>query len=120
MIRWVPYAFIRIVFFFVGGIAVGIYFPDSIPLAAAGLLLIFLLGAYVVLFFLSRRRKVVALNPGFIGLSAIFIAGYTHLLDQTQSREPAHFINIEQPVRYYKVVISHFSEEKERSWKTEG
>jgi competence protein ComEC len=120
MIRWIPYAFIRIVLFFIGGIVLSVYLPETIPLRVAEMLLLFLLGIYLFLFFFRNYTQKLFWNPGIVGLFAVFFAGYTHLLNQTQSNDPDHFIHQEKSVQYYKVVINRFSEEKERSWKTEG
>ncbi len=46
MIRWIPYAFLRIVLFFIAGITLGIYFPDILDPQYGGLLFLVLVLSY--------------------------------------------------------------------------
>ena len=43
MIRWIPYAFLRIVLFFISGITLGIYFPDTLDARSVVLFLVLVL-----------------------------------------------------------------------------
>jgi competence protein ComEC len=120
MIRWIPYTFVRIVLFFGGGIALGVYLPDSLPEVPTELLLAGLVLLYLVATFFFKYRKRTLFNPGFIALPAVFLAGYVHVLLQTESHQPNHLITVTTPIRYYKAVITKYTEEKERSWKVEA
>ena len=114
MFYWTPYTFVRIVFFFIAGIILGIYQPDLIPEHVSWILF----GSCVVIFFglaFSRTR----LNPGFIGLTAVLFAGYSNTLIHTDSRNTDHFLN-ERNIRQYVAVVAGFEEEKEKSWKVEA
>lgn len=114
MFYWTPYTFVRIVFFFIAGIILGIYQPDLIPERVSWILF----GSCVVIFFglaFSRTR----LNPGFIGLTAVFFAGYSNTLIHTDSRNTDHFL-YETNIRQYVAVVAGFEEEKEKSWKVEA
>ena len=120
MFRWIPYTFIRIVLFLIGGILLGIYYPDVIDLQLAVTTLVGLAAFYIVCFIISRLRKKSLFNPGIIALPAVFLAGYVHVLYQTQSRNPDHFIALSDSIQYYQAVITRFAEEKKQSWKIEG
>lgn len=118
MLHWIPYAFVRIVVFFMAGILLGIYAPDLVPEQIAKVLFLAVVLCYVVLVILLRNRKL--FNPGFLGLSAIFLAGYLNLLLQTDSRDVRHFIHIQQPLEYYHAVVVSHPDEKDKTWKTEA
>lgn len=120
IIRWIPYTFIRIVLFFIGGIALGIYLPNAIDQVFAEVLLTALITVYIILFWVFRSRNQALFNLGYLGVPAIFLAGYVHLLIQTASADPDHLLQVQGPVQYYTAVITKFAEEKERSWKTEA
>jgi competence protein ComEC len=120
MIRWIPYTFVRIVLFFGGGIALGVYRPDILPEIPTEILLTGLVFLYLAITFFFKYRKETLFNPGFIALPAVFLAGYVHVLLQTESRQPNHLITVTEPILYYKAVITKYAEEKERSWKVEA
>lgn len=120
MIRWTPYTFVRITLFLIGGIALGICYPDLIPEKVAQLLLLSLAAMYLASFVFFRFYNKAVFNPGFIGLSVVFLVGYVHLLGKTESRSEDHIIKLNKPVQFYRAVITRFIEEKERSWKTEA
>lgn len=119
MIRWIPYVFVRITLFFLGGIFLGVCFPESIPQPLAIGLLASLVLIYIFLFFLFSNTKLF-FNPGAIGLIAVFLAGYTHLSLQTASSHPDHLLTVSEPITVYKAVITRYTEEKQRSWKVEA
>src|SRR5688500_6654151 len=118
MIRWIPYTFIRTVLFFVGGILLGLYAPDLIPERVSVVLVVFMTMGYLFLVLYRRMRDVI--NPGWVALPVIFLLGYIHLINQTESRRDNHLIHNKDPVSHYKAVITRFAEEKERTWKLEG
>ncbi len=119
MFRWIPYTFVRTVIFFIGGILLGIYAPDLIG-PRVSILLIVLLSLLYLLQVLANQRIRRFLNPGLIALPLIFILGYTHLVRQTESRNPDHLLHTPDPIKYYKAVLTKFAEEKDRSWKMEA
>src|SRR5688572_11007359 len=120
MFHWIPYAFVRIVLFFIEGILLGIYLPDYIPLDIAILAFLVLIVAYVVLFMVRLRKGDQIFNPGFIGLCAIFLAGYIHLLEQTDNRSEQHLSHLTEAATYYQVKVSRYPQEKARTWKVEA
>lgn len=116
MFFWTPYAFVRIVLFFIAGILFGIYQPDLISEKAATYLFAGSGMIYFLLFFTGQSK----FNPGFFGLVAVVCAGYLNTLHKTDSRNPHHFMHVGGPIRQYKVVIADHAEEKQKSWKTEA
>ena len=120
MFRWIPYAFIRIALYFVAGIVLAVFFPELIPEGTAIAILVMLVVLYIFCYFLFRFLRNSWFNLGIIGLPAIFIAGYVHLIGQTESRQPGHLSFLTQPVGYYKVVVNRYPEERARSWRAEG
>lgn len=119
MTWWIPYTFVRIVVFFIGGILAGMYFPDHLPEELGYLLVAGLTAGYFVMVYM-RKRLSGAPNPGAVALALVSVLGYCHAVVHTESRNPDHLINHPDPVSYYKVVVTRFDEEKARSWKMEG
>jgi competence protein ComEC len=117
MFRWIPYAFVRIVVFFIGGVLLAIYYPDFFPDVTSYLFFSISAVAYLILAFSYSRLKI---NPGFVGLFAIFMAGYIDVQLKNESRRSDHLINIKDPISHYTVVIAKPGEEKARTWKYEA
>src|SRR5690349_22680103 len=119
MIRWIPYTFVRTVLFFIGGILLGYYSPDVIPVWMA----VSSMGLLVLLYFivvLSDRRYRRLFNPGWITLPLMFFMGYCHVTWKTESRYEDHIVNNKEKVSYYDAIVTRFPEEKARSWKNES
>ena len=74
MLTWIPYAFVRIVVLFIAGILAGIFFPTSISPLYAIIAFAVLVATYFFITWLSYRPHK-STNPGFVGLSAVFLAG---------------------------------------------
>ena len=87
MLRWAPYAMVRVSAFFVSGVLLAIYQPTLIPFGFATTILLLLITSYFLLLLISGGR--LSFYSGLIGLSAIFLLGYTHLLLQTESSSPS-------------------------------
>lgn len=119
MFQWIPYAFVRIVVFFMAGILAGIFWPEGISIVSSAVIFLSLLGVYFLLVIVSKYRKRI-INPGFVGLAAIFIAGYSNVLLKTESTEADHLLNLSQKPAYYKAIVTRYAEEKTKSWKLEA
>jgi competence protein ComEC len=119
MTSWIPYVFVRIVIFFIGGIVLGIFYPDSISLSIATWIAIVLGLVYLLVFVLQRQFQFKSALPGFIALLAIFISGYICLLVNDQLRNPDHLSSFDN-IQSYSVVIATHPQERERSWKFEA
>lgn len=116
MFRWIPYPFVRIVVFFCAGSLIAIYEPDIIGERTAQLIFIGFCCLYLILAFARHKIKI---NPGTVGLSSIFVAGYCNVLLQTDSRKTDHIIHSPAAIGYYKAVVTKPPEEKAKSWKHE-
>src|SRR5687768_447046 len=118
MYFWIPYAFVRIVVFFMAGILIGIFMPFGIALLPVVLLFFLLAMTYVVMAASAPVRKVI--NPGFVGLFAILVAGYLNVQLRTESKQPDHLGKLESTPSFYKAVVTTYVQEKEKSWKAEA
>lgn len=118
MIRWIPYTFIRITFFFTVGILTGIFLPGIVSQSDALTGLVLLIVAYFILFVLRSKGKS-DVNPGVIGLVAVFIAGYINVAYHQATHSSDHFIH-KSGIRQYEIVITGYPEEKGKSWKVVG
>ena len=127
MIHWIPYAFVRIVLFFLGGIFMGIYYPDILPENYCNVIFSnsrLPIQSYWLLQ-LGRRNSFIMLPvlkyyAGAVGLTSLFLAGYLNVLTNTDTRRPDHLVHITSPVEFYKAVIISSPKEKDRSWKVEA
>jgi competence protein ComEC len=119
MLRWIPFAVVRIVVFFIAGIVFGIYQPDFIPQLYLHIIFAGAILSYVACFILQRLYKNF-FNPGLLGLMIIFLSGYLRVLDCTDERQPENLIHQREPVLYYQVTITSQARSKENSWKIEG
>lgn len=126
MIRWIPYAFVRIVLFFAIGICLGIFQPDILNVYSTILIFFALVAVYGVIAVCSwqqRFRKfgvTLKFLAGLVGLLAIFFAGFLHVLYNTDVRKPDHLVHIKSPIDYVKIVLTKAPVEKTNSWKIEG
>lgn len=116
MFFWTPYTFVRISLFFIAGILVGIYQPDSIRERVALVVFFGLLLLYGTLFFFNWKKA----NMGFVGLCSLFFAGFLNTLYHTDSRQPGHILNLKESIHTYEVVVTDQAEAKIKSWKTEA
>ncbi len=117
MFRWMPYAFVRIVVFFLAGIIAGIYQPDLLKALTAHLLFACCTVSYLLLAFSYQKFQV---NPGMVGMWAILLAGFINAQLRTESRRSDHIVHLDVPINQYKAIIHSSPEEKSRSWKYEA
>src|SRR3990170_2934049 len=126
MIHWIPYAFVRIVLFFICGILVGIYYPDILAENKATLFFLIAFFLYTLIAIVAWHKKFLnyasplKVYAGVVGLTCLFLAGYLNVQINTDTRRPYHLVNIESPVEFYKAVITSSPKEKDRSWKLEA
>jgi competence protein ComEC len=120
MIRWIPYTFIRTVTFFIAGILLGIYLPGIFEQRLALYVMLSLAAVYVLVFAVRIRLNIPVSALGLLAFPFVFLAGYVHVLSQTESRDQSHFMNAADSVNQYRVVVSSYAERKERSWKMTG
>ena len=118
MIRWQPYPMLRIAGFFAGGVLLGIYQPDFIPLSfVVGLIVVCTILFFGAWYFSSENRLTVF--SGLVGLLIIFLFGYSRLTFFTDSRNDDHISKVEKPIECYEAIVRSVPEEKAKSWKVE-
>ena len=116
MLKWIPYAFVRIAAFFIAGILLAIYQPGLLHLPGTLIASFVLLSLFLLIEFFTKGNKS-GIVKGSIGLSLIFLLGYIHLLLQTDSRNEDHLLKIKRPIQYYEATVQSAPEAKEKSWK---
>jgi competence protein ComEC len=119
MLKWVPYALVRVAAFFIAGVLLGIYWPTIISESLAITLFIGFALLFSVSFFILEKSPHLPLVSGSIGLCSIFIAGFINLLQHTETRKPDHLIHTAQPIEVYRAKVKGAPEEKTKSWKLE-
>jgi competence protein ComEC len=118
MIRWQPYPMLRIAGIFAGGVLLGIYQADFIPLN-------FVIGIIIacsILFFAFRyfsSENNFAIYSGVTGLLVVFLLGYSRLLFFTDTRNDNHISKIKEPIEAYEAIVRSVPQEKANSWKIE-
>jgi competence protein ComEC len=117
MLRWVPYAMVRVVIFFIAGILVGIFAFDCIAELTVQIIFAAVILLYYVSYLLLRNNQWLSPLTGCLGLSAIFLAGYLTVLQKTDSRNSSHLLHRPEPVDYYLAKVTDQPEERARSFR---
>lgn len=120
MTSWIPYVFVRVVIFFIGGISLCIYYPDAIPIRLAWITWVGLIVFYFILFVVERRLPLKSGVPGLVALTGIFISGYICVRTNTQLHDLHHLSSVSEKINSYRAVITTHPQERERSWKFEA
>jgi competence protein ComEC len=105
MTHWIPYALVRVVVFFMGGIIVGLFFPNAIPSGYGPGLLAGVAASYIALFYFHRRLQRRIFNPGVFALSAVFIAGYFNVINNLDDRRTDHISTVDDSIEWYEAVL---------------
>ncbi len=119
MLKWIPYVLVRVTFFFICGILLGIYQPDFLPEQGVFISAVILLVAYFTTRFVLRS-KVLAFVSGSVGLILVTLLGYLVLLQRTDSRKENHLLNFHEPIEFYEAIVITTPESKLKSWKMEA
>jgi len=120
MLRWVPYAFVRITFFFVFGILSAIYFGDFLSINTA----LQLFGVSALLYLLSKvlltKRYFYSSSwvQGSFAFASIYLLGYLNLTIQNESLLDNHLLHY-KGITHYSGVVDRPAEEKENTYKYE-
>jgi competence protein ComEC len=117
MLYWIPYAFVRITVFFIAGILTAIYFPAFITQEYAIVTTVLLMFIYCWFYFINYKARKVKINPGLVGLLAIFSAGYTNVIVSRETSRDTHITHIRQPIECYTAVLADDGHEKSSSSK---
>lgn len=120
MFSWTPYALVRIALFFIVGIILGLYFPETVPIQIVNILFVGLAIAFTALAYLKWRGKLKQLNVGWIGMVALVLAGYINVYYSTDYQYADHFIHDDSPITSYQVRIAKQAQDKPNSWKAEA
>jgi competence protein ComEC len=117
MFKWAPFVMVRICLIFIAGIISAIYQPSLFPLKALILLILFLVGAYFLFYFLLRNTQYLKIVSGAIGLLTLFFLGSALVVLNTGSRKPTHLFYVDHKIDYYEGEISSALEERTNSWR---
>src|SRR5215204_1262504 len=102
MLYWIPYAFLRIVVFFIGGILLGLYAPGFLSFRTAAVAFVGLNLFYFLLWYVNSLKKKVIVNTGFAGLLAIFLAGYLNVIGHDEKRTPDHINHADEKIDFFQ------------------
>lgn len=117
---WTPYSLVRVALVFTAGIVLGLYFPDVLPISYANFIFASLSSTFIVIAWLKWRGFLKYVNAGFIGIFALFAAGYIHVHYSTDYHDPYHFVHDTRLITFYQARITSQSQLKEKSWKAEA
>ena len=118
MLKWIPYAMVRITAFFTAGILLAIYFPELISLGWSLGISLSLVGLYFLLPIFTRGRSLHFVS-GIVGLTAVLFLGYSKLLINTDSWKGNSLSNFQEPIKMYTATVRSFPQSKAKSWKVE-
>ncbi|WP_324671622.1 ComEC/Rec2 family competence protein [Hymenobacter sp. GOD-10R] len=109
MIRWAPYAFVRLTLALAAGILTYLYLGDSLPslqwavLGVAGLFL----GVQI---WAVRSASLTAINTaGLLALLAIYVVGLNLTQQATESRRADHLFRFGSHVEFYRGVVDDYT-----------
>lgn len=120
MFSWTPYALVRVALVFAAGIVFALYFPELLPIQIVTVLFVLLLVGFTTLAYLKWKSRFKYFNIGFVGVIALFLAGYLNVYYSTDHHRADHFIHDQDTITHYKVLIVKQAQEKESSWKVEA
>jgi competence protein ComEC len=114
--RWIPYAFVRIVFFFIAGILMGIHFPGILAttIIAGGLVL------FAILFIAcSFSRGVPKPVIGVFGLLSIFLGGWVDVQMQAFDRSDKELFKL-FGATHFRAIVAKPPTAGDRTWRYEA
>lgn len=114
MIRWIPYAMVRITIFLAAGILLAIYQPQVVTTLQSQLVILVGSVLYLTGYFLLKDHRSAL---GVVGLLLIFFLGYQQVKLSTQTRHTTHLIHRTDSIRAYTAVVRSYPESKSKSWK---
>ncbi len=119
MLKWMPYAMVRIAAFFIAGTLLGIYLPKVISPDFAAISFLVLLFLFSIGFFFLTASSFRSIGLGVAGLTAVFVAGFINLIHHNEMTDPNHLVHIESAIETYRASVKKQPEEKIKSWKME-
>ncbi len=118
MLRWIPYAMVRVAVFFTAGILLAIYFPEIISLHYAVSFSITFLVVYLIVRF-GYTGSSIGFLAGVIGLLCLFFLGYSHLILKSGKRNDQTLAQLNDTIQFYTAIVRSSPESKTKSWKVE-
>lgn len=119
MTSWIPYVFVRIVLFLIGGILIGISYPDIISPDAVNTIFTTLIFFYCIAFVIQNISATRIKAAGFIGLIAVFVSGYIGTIRNNDLHDPAHVMHVTDKIECYEAIVTNLAQEREKTWKFE-
>jgi competence protein ComEC len=119
MLKWMPYAMVRIAAFYIAGTLLGIYLPEVISPDFATFSFLFLLFLFSIGFFFLTKSVFRSIALGVTGLTAVFVAGFINLIHHIETTDSNHLVYIESTIETYRASVKKHPEEKVKSWKME-
>ena len=116
MLYWIPYAFVRITVFFVAGILTAVFFPELFSIPWLSVVSLTLVGIFFAIWFLNRWYKRRLINPGLVGLAAIFCCGYLNVYLEDDSYQDT-FFKKSAPFSFYVARVSGEVQETDYTWR---
>ncbi|MEP6737513.1 MAG: ComEC/Rec2 family competence protein [Chryseolinea sp.] len=113
MFKWIPYAFVRLLIFFAGGILIGINFPDILSPSTATGVLVTLCAIYILMVLSSLDPRI----KGTVAFLAIALSGY---VDVVWKNKPDDSIRPINKSLFYNVVLTQPPKENAKTWKCEA
>lgn len=120
MLRWVPYAFVRISCFFVLGILSAIYFGTYLPVDSALMLFGMAAATFLVAKLALKKERFFSYSwvQGVLAFVCIFLLGYINLTFKNESLRQDHLLNYEH-VTHYIAIVERPAEQKTNTFKYE-
>lgn len=122
MIQWAPYTFVRLTFYLITGILLGIYVPGFVH-PALPLVLVSLAAVYLALFLLVRtvwrgiRLKTIF---GLLAGSLVILSGLLLTRQRTAINQPDHVGKSIGKFTYYQATITSEVQERAKSYRAEA
>jgi competence protein ComEC len=116
MLYWIPFAFLRIVVFFIAGILLRTYAPGFLSFQLASVAFLSAIVVYFLLWYVNSLKRKAVVNTGFTGLLAIFLAGYLNAFlhdDKRSSDHLSHSVSVD----FFRGKVVSALQEKENFWK---
>lgn len=118
--KWTPYVMVRITLVFASGILLGHFYPTFLAGDWCTVFLTILCFLYFVVRLVLRRHTSVRIASGLLGLSFIFISGYTLVEIRDQSLNNDALLNFPAAIQGYRVRLTSGAEQRQNSWRRTG
>lgn len=116
MLKWVPYALVRITLFFILGILLAIYNPSLLDREQALYLFVIFSFLYLILWLALRGNRYSKYNPllAIVGFITVSLLGYFNLVLSNQSLDEDHLIQLSK-VEAFKGLVKDVGHETDKT-----